>query len=153
MIEFGFAIALRVKYPIINHPKLTQIGIDVHAGHYPDPFDNPFLVPTPLPAHDFNGKGMPFVSTVSSNKMYPFSDRINSGCTRSLSPWGLSFFSHQAIDTIMTELFAVVRNVCLRVIDLTHQQKLRVVPLICSWRHYLSFLLLCVSPILNLSSG
>jgi hypothetical protein len=56
VIEFAFAVAVRVVNPVINQPKLVHLGIDIHAAHHADAFDHGLGVAAVLRANQLHGK-------------------------------------------------------------------------------------------------
>ncbi len=61
VVEFATSISRRVKNAVIDDPEFIDVGIDIDTSHEPDAFDYLFGVATPLPTHQFNGKGMVFI--------------------------------------------------------------------------------------------
>ena len=70
MIEFAFAVAIKVKNTIVHHPVLFCIWIDVDTRHYTYTFDHPMRVTALLTLNQFHIVRMAFINNrVSKQKI------------------------------------------------------------------------------------
>ena len=128
VIQLGFAVPVRVIEPIIQEPELVRLGIDIDTGHDADALDDGFGIATPLPPHQFNGKGVVLI------QHRVIKDQIRLRRRHDLRPHVVPdqarrelFGSQIAIDLVVRERLAMVGKIGQRVIDLTDQQILAVI--------------------------
>src|SRR3954451_7805150 len=128
VIELAFAVTVRVIEAVVNYPKLVAFWVDVDARHHADALDDRFSVAAILRPHQFDGKRVVLVQHRG------IKDHIAAGRHDDLRG---DIFPDQtrrqllaaqvAVDRIVTELLAVVRKVCQRVVDLAEQQILAII--------------------------
>lgn len=128
MIQFGFAIPVRIINSIIDDPKLVQGGVDVHACYNAHPFDDPVCVSTPLPPHQFHLEREILVYNCVIEHQVSF--RKLDHLSFDVFPYqvGRDFFSCQiAVDRIMAKFLAVLPKVRQRIVNWADQQILAII--------------------------
>src|SRR5437763_10795747 len=128
VIEFGFAIALRVVNAIINHPKLVGLRIDINASDHTDAFDDVVSVATILPPHEFDLERVVLIQdrVIKEDKALWGDDQLRAHLLPQ-QPRLNAVISQVAVDGIVRERLRVLGKVRQGVIDLTTEQILAVV--------------------------
>jgi hypothetical protein len=54
MIQFGFAVAIRIINSVVNDPNLVGFWVDRHTRHYADAFDHSMGIAVVLSSYQFN---------------------------------------------------------------------------------------------------
>ena len=127
MVEFGFAVAVRIENPVINHPKAINRRVVINAGDNADALDNPADIARILATHTFNVVRVRFVGDrIIKDDVAVFG--LHQSCA--------GFFPHQTrcqflvfqipIDAVMVKIINVVSQIRASVIDLARQQILAV---------------------------
>ncbi|OQA13842.1 MAG: hypothetical protein BWY63_03347 [Chloroflexi bacterium ADurb.Bin360] len=143
MIQFAFSVAVGIVDAVINNPELIQFRIHIHAGHNPDPTDDPMFVAAILLAHQFNLTGVLLIQhgIIKDHIALRRSDHLR----LHILPYQTrcDFVPFQIpLGPIMAEFFGVVRKIRQRVIDLAYQQKLTVIQA-CYFAHALHYSAIC----------
>ena len=85
VVEFGFAIPVRVIEPIIQQPELVGVGIDIDTSDHANAFDRGFGIAAPLSADQFNRKG---VVLIEDRIIKDQTCGVGTTCVRTLSQTG-----------------------------------------------------------------
>ena len=128
MIQLGLAVALRIINAIVDDSELIHSRIDIHTGHYSDPFDDPMCITTPLPPDQVHLEREILIHHRVIKHQVAF---------RNLCPLTFHIFPYQVgrdlfacqipVDRIMAEFLSVISKIGQRIIDWTDQQILAII--------------------------
>ena len=128
MIKFGVAVFVGCEDAVVQQPEPFQFGIDIHTGDDTDAFDNPVGIATVLTANELDREREILVEhgIVKDNHSLVAEDDLLTGLLPD-QMWREFVVVQQPVELIVTELLAVIGEICQRVVDLTADQELAVI--------------------------